>query len=950
MKKLSFYVMALAFCVLLVGAVAVSSPIEAGAFDTVGSAYVDVHMGDYNMVGLLTTSTNPSEPGGDAKAEYWTVSQTGEVEAYTGAGAPDASSYMHIGKSNDGSTIVLTLHNVAPERDVFYIEAGNTNVEIVLAGENILRGDYTYESDAALQARNFGLPYDAPAPSLTISGSGTLACYGADIVVESEESGPIHEEMTRASGDEENYLSYGIYAEGDFTVEAGTTVTGIGGNVDVGEAFWAESHGVYAEGGVTVKGTLIAEGGNVLTEDAGYVYSSGIYDKGGFATQGNASVTAEGGSAKISSGDAVVASSNSVGIFAHDNFSIATGSMVKATGGAAEAYTEDTTTSLIVSSCGIETSADEAVINGRVEAAGGTAKGSNSNPITCRSYGVFLSRYSDDDTGEDEVPELTVNGTLDATAADTEAAATGERGDAEAYSYAVYVLGDVIIGDNAVVTATGGRADSTAEQRGAYAKNAGIYVDDPDNFTVGTGASVTAKGGDVTGDGVGNSNNGADSYGIYVCEDGGSTDGIKGVIEGDVIAAGGKATGTNETLPASYGLDAHSSKLTVSGTLLARGGKTNGVSFGVASKDPSGDEEGPDIILKDGCWLIAAGDNYALTNTSYGGAEDYNITLPETYRWRTSADSAFTASETQDYTFSANHTYVEIAPVSVAAESVTVEPGTLELEVGETGRLGAVIVPSIATDTAVWFASDAGVASVGADGTVTGVAPGTAVITVTAGNVSATCTVTVTAAEPEPTPTPTPGGPDINVGPVYEIELDEDIRGGTVSASLARASAGSTIRVTATPDEGWELLYVTVDGERIEGMSFKMPAHDVTVSAVFAGDLPFADVAEGAWYYDDVAYACAAGLMDGVSATEFNPGGTMTRAMLVTILWRLEGEPVVNYLMPFADVAEGAWYAEAVRWAASEGVVEGVSDTAFAPDDTVTREQLAAILARFMEL
>ena len=888
MKKLSFYVMALAFCVLLVGAVAVSSPIEAGAFDTVGSAYVDVHMGDYNMVGLLTTSTNPSEPGGDAKAEYWTVSQTGEVEAYTGAGAPDASSYMHIGKSNDGSTIVLTLHNVAPERDVFYIEAGNTNVEIVLEGENILCGDYTYESDVALQARNFGLPYDAP--SLTISGSGTLTCYGADIVVESEESGRIDEGMTRASGDEENYLSYGIYAEGDFTVKAGATVNGIGGNVDVEEAFWAESHGVYAEGGVTVKGTLIAEGGNVLTEDAGYVYSSGIYDECGFSTDGNASVTAEGGSAKISSGDAVVASSNSVGIFAHDNVSIATGSMVKATGGAAEAYTEDTTTSLIVSSCGIETSADEAVIGGVVEAAGGTAKGSNSNPITCGGYGVFLSRYSDDDTGEDEVPELTVNGTLDATAADTEAAATGERGDAEAYSYAVYVLGDVIIGDNAVVTATGGRADSTAEQRGAYAKSAGIYVDDPDNFTVGKGASVTAKGGDVTGDGVGNSNNGADSYGIYVCEDGGSTDGIKGVIAGDVIAAGGKATGTNETLPASYGLDAHSSKLTVSGTLLARGGKTNGVSFGVASKDPSGDEEGPDIILKDGCWLIAAGDNYALTNSNYGGAEDYNITLPDPYRWRTSADSAFTASGTEPYTFSANHTYVEIAPVSVAAESVTVEPGTLELEVSETGGLSAVIVPSIATDTVTWSSSDEGVASVGADGTVTGVAPGTAVITVTAGNVSATCTVTATAAGPEPTPTPTPGGPDINVGPVYEIELDEDIRGGTVSASLARASAGSTIRVTATPDEGWELLYVTVDGERIEGMSFKMSAHDVTVSAVFAGDLPF------------------------------------------------------------ADVAEGAWYAEAVRWAASEGVVEGVSDTEFAPDDTVTREQLAAILARFMEL
>ena len=949
MKKLSFYVMALAFCVLLVGAVAVSSPIEAGAFDTVGSAYVDVHMGDYNMVGLLTTSTNPSEPGGDAKAEYWTVSQTGEVEAYTGAGAPDASSYMHIGKSNDGSTIVLTLHNVAPERDVFYIEAGNTNVEIVLEGENILRGDYTYESDAALQARNFGLPYDAPAPSLTISGSGTLACYGADIVVESEESGPIHEEMTRASGDEENYLSYGIYAEGDFTVKAGATVTGIGGDIDVEEADMAESHGLYAEGGVTVKGTLIAEGGNVLTEDAGYVYSSGIYDKGGFATQGNAYVTAEGGSAKISSGDAVVASSNSVGIFAHDNVSIAAGSTVKATGGAAEAYTEDTT-SLIVSSCGIETSADEAVINGRVEAAGGTAKGSNSNPITCRSYGLFISQFSIEGTDEDEVPELTVNGTLDATAADTEAAATGERGDAEAYSYAVYVLGDVIIGDNAVVTATGGRADSTAEQRGAYAESAGIYVFNSDNFTVGKGASVTAKGGDVTGDGDGNANNGADSYGIYVCEDGGSTDGIKGVIAGDVIAAGGKATGTNETLPASYGLDAHSSKLTVSGTLLARGGKTNGVSFGVASKDPSGDEEGPDIILKDGCWLIAAGDNYALTNTSYGGAEDYNITLPETYRWRTSADSAFTASGTEPYTFSANHTYVEIAPVSVAAESVTVEPGTLELEVSETGGLSAVIVPSIATDTVTWSSSDEGVASVGADGTVTGVAPGTAVITVTAGNASATCTVTVTAAGPEPTPTP--GGPDINVGPVYEIELDEDIRGGAVSTSLARASAGSTIRVTATPDEGWELLYVTVDGERIEGMSFKMPAHDVTVSAVFAGDLPFADVDEGAWYAEAVRWAASEGVVEGVSDTEFAPDDTVTREQLAAILWRYAGEPATAAdLNGYADGASvSGWAVTAMSWAVENMIITGSDGGLLSPLSGATRAQCAAILARFMEL
>ena len=945
MKKLSFYVMALAFCVLLVGAVAVSSPIEAGALST-GSER-SIHVWPNGSITSLINNLGRDE-------SFWAVDAEGGISS--AQGKPDGSYIAVRYEDKTKDKVILTLNNVvAPEDCAFFVQISNIDVEVDLIGDNVLRGGL--DSDEAIQPALMAVSIDGDgnvgevdaAPSLTISGSGTLACYGADIVVESEEGGPIHEEMTRASGDEENYLSYGIYAEGDFTVKAGATVTGIGRDIDVEEADMAESHGLYAEGGVTVKGTLIAEGGNVLTEDAGYVYSSGIYDKGGFATQGNAYVTAEGGSAKISSGDAVVASSNSVGIFAHDNFSIAAGSTVKATGGAAEAYTEDTT-SLIVSSCGIETSADEAVINGRVEAAGGTAKGSNSNPITCGSYGVFLSRYSDDDTGEDEVPELTVNGTLDATAADTEAAATGERGDAEAYSYAVYVLGDVIIGDNAVVTATGGRADSTAEQRGAYAESAGIYVFNSDNFTVGTGASVTAKGGDVTGDGVGNSNNGADSYGIYVCEDGGSTDGIKGVIAGDVIAAGGKATGTNETLPASYGLDAHSSKLTVSGTLLARGGKTNGVSFGVASKDPSGDEEGPDIILKDGCWLIAAGDNYALTNTSYGGAEDYNITLPETYRWRTNADGAFTASGTETYTFSKDHAYVEIAPVSVEAESVTVEPDALELEVGETGSLSAVIVPDIATDIAVWASSDEGVASVDGNGAVTGVAPGTAVITVTAGNVSATCTVTVTAAEPEPTPTP--GGPDINVGPVYEIELDEDIRGGTVSASLARASAGSTIRVTATPDEGWELLYVTVDGERIEGMSFKMPAHDVTVSVVFAGDLPFADVAEGAWYAEAVRWAASEGVVEGVSDTEFAPDDTVTREQLAAILWRYAGESATAAdLNGYADGASvSGWAVTAMSWAVENMIITGSDGGLLSPLSGATRAQCAAILARFMEL
>ena len=96
-------------------------------------------------------------------------------------------------------------------------------------------------------------------------------------------------------------------------------------------------------------------------------------------------------------------------------------------------------------------------------------------------------------------------------------------------------------------------------------------------------------------------------------------------------------------------------------------------------------------------------------------------------------------------------------------------------------------------------------------------------------------------------------------------------------------------------------------------------------------------------------YAYDNKLMDGTSATAFAPLMTTNRAMIVTILWRQAGSPVVDYAMNFSDVEEGLWYSEAVRWAAAEGIVTGYSDTVFAPDDTVTREQLAAILYRYAE-
>ena len=176
-----------------------------------------------------------------------------------------------------------------------------------------------------------------------------------------------------------------------------------------------------------------------------------------------------------------------------------------------------------------------------------------------------------------------------------------------------------------------------------------------------------------------------------------------------------------------------------------------------------------------------------------------------------------------------------------------------------------------------------------------------------------------------------------------------------------------TVTVKVKPDEGFalgELIVTDAAGNELElfkrsdtEYSFTMPGSAVSIEASFEeigepveeSEPLFADVRETDWHYDAVQYVCENGLMNGVSDEYFDPDATLTRSMMVTLLWRLAGEPVVNYLMPFDDVDQGSWYGEAVRWAASEGIVSGVSDSAYAPGDPITREQLAVILYRFAQ-
>ena len=133
-----------------------------------------------------------------------------------------------------------------------------------------------------------------------------------------------------------------------------------------------------------------------------------------------------------------------------------------------------------------------------------------------------------------------------------------------------------------------------------------------------------------------------------------------------------------------------------------------------------------------------------------------------------------------------------------------------------------------------------------------------------------------------------------------------------------------------------------------------MPNGQVTITATFVeteapvGE-PFLDVNEGDWFYAAVAYAYENGLMDGVGGNRFAPNSATTRAQLVTILYRMEGQPAVSGDLPFTDVESGTWYTDAILWAAQNGIVNGVNDTEFAPGNDLTREQLVTILYRYAE-
>ena len=448
-------------------------------------------------------------------------------------------------------------------------------------------------------------------------------------------------------------------------------------------------------------------------------------------------------------------------------------------------------------------------------------------------------------------------------------------------------------------------------------------------------------------------------------------DGTEGTVYGNVELQKDLEIKSGETLTIPEGSTLNTNNnLTNNGTIVNTGDTLNGEPDGTGKIETT-----PTIDTQPENQTVTAGNTATFTvdangeNLSYqwqqkttdSGSDWTNVgsaTSSNTY----TIDNTTTSMSGYQYrcvvnnsagSVTSNAVTLTVNAATVPVTGVSLTPASLSLFTGDTATLTATVQPSNATNQNVTWSSDKpDVATVDAAGKVTAVGAGTATITVTTadGSKQATCSVTVTR----------PYIPPAN--PNYKITV-EATQGGAVTADPTAAKAGTTVTLTPVPHRGYQVGTVAVTDrfgepvavtEQADGTyTFTMPSGQVKVEVTFVESqpepLPFTDVKEGDWFHDAVRYVYDNGLMDGVGDGQFAPNATTNRAMVVTILYRLAGEPDVSGDVSFTDVEPGLWYTDAVLWAAQKGIVNGISETEFAPSGDLTREQLATVLYRYAE-
>lgn len=855
----------------------------------------------------------------------------------------------------DGST--LTLRNATIQQAEEYSDKSNEKIAVYLASGNMnlaLVGENTVDALGGGRAASCGINLGNGSLSISGEDGASLAVYG---------------------GPTERGNSCGIYANGTITIDSGTvTVTG--------ESASADSYGICASGAVTIEnGTVNATSGEAQGD------SCGIYTYG--------AVTIEDGSVTATSGQA---GGNSCGIYTSNSVTIkdgtvtatgesATGSSYGICAGGAVTINDGTVNATgcnaVRDSCGIYASSFT-INGGTVVATGGEAAGSYSMGVRA-------------DGG------ITIHGGVVTATGDT--APDFSWGMCTNYNFTM---------NGGIVTATSGEAQLTYGIRGGTLTIKSGTLDATSGKTVQdsvgifamtdiiiSGGTVTAKGGETIGEGW--YNFGIRSYGGSVI-----------ITDGTVTATGGKANGTGEENH-SAGIFVRTGSITVSGgTVTATGGESTGSGInysaglyaGVSVTVSGGTATATGGLASTGSTADAGG-SYGIIVESTGTTADVTINGNSVVRANMTGEKDVDGEPISDKTTTPENSIVFENGVGTVYGEVILQE---DLTVGADESLtipqdAALTIPNdttltnSGTITNKGTLTNNGTLTIGQGGALTGDVIGKpaiyAVTVLTDGNGTASASEIYAAANDTVTLTATPdsgyhferwevvsGGvtvennaftmpaQPVTVKAIFDRNSSgsssytittPDAEHGTVAVSPSRASSGTTVTITVTPDEGYELgeLIVTdANGDEVDltresatKYTFEMPRSRVTVAASFVESapepLPFDDVDDGDWFADAVRFVYENGMMNGTGDTTFAPDATTSRSMIVTILYRLEGEPVVDDAMDFSDVAGDAWYTDAVRWAAGEGIVGGYGNGLFGSDDAVTREQLAAILYRY---
>ena len=844
-----------------------------------------------------------------------------------------------------------------------------------------VHGDLTVNSGGTVSGTS-STQEGVHASTLTVNGGSVAGSGLQGVCVENSikvESGT----LTGTGTGEDSYFIYGIYVkstDGNFTVSGGS-VTGKGTGED--------SHGIHINGG-----SMTVEGGTVTSSGEGY-YSSGIYiEDNGSLTVEDGEVTSTGNGENCYgiymdyltiTGGTVTARANGKNGYGLNTFKDKAVTISKQAKVIVSSETPGNIINLLSSVTimvdDIEYTPNNDTTELRVE--NGDVTESTYKPM--KQLWIDGKNMSVDENGEVECGE---GGTASYNAASNTLTLTDAKitngYEVSGKTYGIYANGDLNIELTGTSTVESDQLEASVyidgdltisgtgslEAKGGNAAGIRVYRNLTVNSGSVTGSSSEGEGIDVSDDLIVNSGgivSGTSSTYVGICcessiiVNGGTVfgTGTDGIVSFECITVnGGTVSGTGTGTGTGWGVDTYGLTMT-GGTVTGKGENAAIVGFGYDIVEASEIINLPAGYLPEGYELQAV-----VVEWDDGYSETYAVIAPS---------GAELVYDENNYTFTGAATEVTLKdwqgenpeqpttpsePATPIIPAVPTTPGkdasqqaVDKIESAQGGETVNVDLTTGKTELDKEVFEELS----GKDATLEVKVPGGVTWTVNGKDI--------------------PAGADLT-----DLDLSVDMDTGTIPAEAVNSVAGEagTMQLTVKNDGefGFTMTLTAPVGAKNAGMWANLYHYDeaagklvYTASSLVDGDgyaslpvgsagqyalvldgkshaLPFTDLAVGAWYEDAVAYVYRHDLMSGFSEDTFGPNAALSRAQLCQILYNMEGRPAVTGSGSFSDLADGAWYTDAVTWAASQGIVDGYGGGLFGPDDNITREQLASILYR----